>query len=116
MPQRPQRTVWLRRDPVGSKTLLPTRDEFRARFARRAYLAGVIAVAAFAAVVVLRSVDRMSGIWPLLQVLALVFGIGGLAAAGVALRGAGGRRDALIGLALSLLAFVGSLFLPQLVG
>jgi hypothetical protein len=111
----PQRTVWLRRDPVGSKTLLPTRDEFRARFARRAFLAGVVAVVALAGVVLLRALDRMSGLWPLLHVLALVFAIAGVAAAAVALRGAGGRRDALVGLGLSTLAFVGALFLPQLV-
>jgi hypothetical protein len=66
--------------------------------------------------VLLRALDRMSGLWPLLHILALVFAIAGVAAAAVALRGGGGgRRDALIGLGLSGLAFVGALFLPQLV-
>ncbi len=105
----PQRTVWLRPDPVGSKTLLPTRDEFRARFARRAVVAGVVSVIALAALVILRTLDRMNGLWPLLHVLALVFGIGGVAAAAVALRGPGARRDALVGLALALAGFVGAL-------
>ena len=111
----PQRNVWLRPDPVGSKTLLPSRDEFRTRFARRAFVAGVLAVIALAAVILLRAIDRMNGLWPLLHVLALVFGIAGVAAAGVALRGPGARRDALLGLALSLAAFAGAIFLPELV-
>ena len=111
----PQRSVWLRPDPVGSKTVLPSRDEFRARFARRAFVAGVVAVIALAGVIVLRALDRLNQLWPLLHVLALVFAIAGLAAAGVALRGRGGRREALIGVGLSVLAFVGALFLPQLV-
>jgi hypothetical protein len=111
----PQRTVWLRREPVGSKTLLPTRDEFRARFARRAYGAGVIAVGTLAAVTVLRALDLVHRFWPLLQVVSLVFAIAGVAAAAVALRGIGGRREALIGLGLSVVAFVGALFLPALV-
>ena len=114
-PQKPQGTVWLRPDPVGSKNLLPSRDEFRTRFARRAFVAGVVAVIALAAVIVLRAVDRLNGLWQPLHVLALVFGIAGVAAAGVALRGRGGRRDALIGLALSLAAFAGALFLPELI-
>ena len=111
----PQRTVWLRREPVGSKTLLPTRDEFRARFARRAYGAGMLAVGALALVTFLRAMDWLHRFWPLLHVLAFVFAVAGVAAAAVALRGVEGRRDALIGLGLSVLALVGALILPALV-
>ena len=111
----PQRTLWLRRDPVGSKTLLPSRDEFRERFARRSFAAGCIAVVALAASLLLHGLDRLSSLWPPLHVLAIVCAIAGVAAAGVALRSPAGRQRALIGLALSLAVFAGALFLPGLV-
>jgi hypothetical protein len=112
----PQRNVWLRPDPVGSQNLLPARDEFRARFARRAFSAGCLAVGALGALLVLRALDLWNGLWPPLHVLALVCAIAGVAAAAVALRGSRGRQQAVIGLALSVAAFAGALFLPELVG
>jgi hypothetical protein len=111
-----QRNVWLRPDPVGSRNLLPARDEFRARFARRSFAAGCIGVVALVALLFLRALGLWNEIWPPLHVLALVCAIAGVAAAGVALRCSGGRQRAVIGLALSVAAFAGALFLPELVG
>lgn len=111
-----QRTVWLRSDPVGSRTVLPSRDEFRARHARRSIRAGLIGVAALVAGLVIRLLGRNDPSWDILYVGALVFGVAGIAAAAVALRAHAARQTALLGLAASSAAFVGALLAPALVG
>ena len=111
-----QRTVWLRSDPVGSHTVLPTREEFRARHAQRSVRAGAAGLLALAVGLVLDALDLRYPTWAAFYVLALVFGVAGIAAAAVALRAHAERRAALIGLAASTAAFVGALLAPALIG
>jgi MFS family permease len=111
-----QRTVWLRSDPVGSRTVLPSREEFRARHAQRSIRAGLAGLAALVVGLVLAALGTDYPTWAVFYVLALVFGVAGIAAAAVALRAHAGRRPALLGLAVSVGAFLGSLVAPALIG
>ena len=111
-----QRTVWLRSDPVGSRTVLPTREEFRARHAQRSVRAGVLGLCALVIGLVLAALGMNYPSWAIFYVLALVFGVAGIAAAAVALRAHAERRPALLGLAVSVAAFLGSLVAPALIG
>jgi hypothetical protein len=110
-----QRTVWLRRDPVGTHTRLPSRDQFRARHARSALVSGGIAVGALALLVVLRVLPRWGGIWNPLLAVALCFGIAGVGAGAIALRTRRFRTQALAGVGVSLVALAGALFVDRLV-
>src|SRR3954468_19314678 len=111
-----QRTVWLRSDPVGSRTVLPTREEYRARHAQRSIRAGVIGLLALVAGLVVAAFGLSYPTWAVFYVLALVFGVAGIAAAAVALRTHAERRPALLGLTVSGAAFLGSLIAPALIG
>ena len=111
-----QRTVWLRSDPVGSHTVLPTREEFHARHAQRSVRAGAAGLLALAAGLVLAALGLTYPTWAVFYVLALVFGVAGIAAAAVALRTRAARQTVLLGLAVSGAAFLGSLLAPALVG
>jgi MFS family permease len=111
-----QRTVWLRSDPLGSHTVLPTREEFRARHARRSVRAGAAGLLALAVGLVLAALGLTYPTWAVFYVLALVFGVAGIAAAAVALRAHAERRAALLGLTVSGAAFLGSLIAPALIG
>lgn len=111
-----QRTVWLRSDPVGSHTVLPTREEFRARHAQRSVRAGAAGLLALAVGLVLAALGLTYPTWAVFYVLALVFGVAGIAAAAVALRAHTERRAALVGLTVSGAAFLGSLIAPALIG
>jgi len=110
-----QRTVWLRSDPVGSRRILPGRDELRERNARRSLRAGGIGLAALGLALALRAVGRDDPSWAVLYVAAIVFGIAGIAAATVALRARGPRGHALLGLFVSLCAFGGALLAPAII-
>src|SRR5512135_3385833 len=97
-----RRTAWLRRDPVGSRpTLLPSREQFRARAARRSVMAGGVAAAALAVALMLRVLGREDPLWSVLYIGAIVFGVAGIASASVALRGQAVRSRALVGLGVS---------------
>jgi MFS family permease len=111
-----QRNVWLRSDPVGTHTVLPSRAEFRARNAKRSVRAGGVGLAALAVGLLLAAFDLSYPTWAVFYVLALVFGVGGIAAAAVALRAHAERQTALIGLAASSAAFLGALVGPALIG
>jgi hypothetical protein len=111
-----QRNVWLRSDPVGSRTVLPTRAEFRARHAQRSVRAGLAGLAALAVALVLAALDMSYPTWAAFYELALVFGIAGIAGAAVALRAHAERQTALMGLAASAAAFLGALIGPALIG
>ncbi len=111
-----QRTIWLRRDPVGSRTVLPSRDEFRARNAQRSVRAGLVGLGALVVGLILAALDMTYPTWAVFYVLALVFGVAGIAAAAVALRAHAERQTALIGLAASGAAFLGALVGPALIG
>jgi hypothetical protein len=108
------RTVWLKRDPVGAHTELPPREEWRSRFAQRAVLLGGLSAAAFATLLVLRTLERAEGSWPWLGVAVFWFGVAGAGSAAVALRTRSLRSRGLTGLALSLCALVGLLFVDRL--
>ena len=108
-------TVWLRRDPVGAHTRLPTREEFRARRARTALVMGVIGLAALLLHVVLRAVPGWDGMWSPLLAVAFCFGIAGVGAAAVALRAPTLRSRGVAALAVSLAVLTGSVFVDQLV-
>ena len=110
-----QRTVWLRRDPVGTHTRLPSRDDFRARRARSALIAGGVGVGALTLLVVLRVLPRWDGIWHPLLAVAFCFGIAGVGAGAIALRARRLRTQALAGVGLSLAAVIGALFVDELV-
>jgi MFS family permease len=111
-----QRTVWLRSDPVGSRTVLPSRDEFRKRHAQRSIRAGLVGLAALVVGLVLAALDTTYPTWAVFYVLALVFGVAGIAAGAVALRTHAERHAALMGLAASSAAFLGALIGPALIG
>lgn len=111
-----QRNVWVRSDPVGSHTVLPTRAEFRARNAQRSVRAGTAGLLALAVGLLLAALGLNYPTWAIFYVLALVFGVAGIAAAAVALRADAGRRAALLGLIVSGAAFLGSLIAPALIG
>jgi len=111
-----QRTIWLRSDPVGSRTVLPTREEFRARHAQRSVRAGAAGLGALVVGLVLAALGLTYPTWAIFYVLALVFGVAGIAAAAVALRAHAERRQALLGLTVSGAAFLGSLIAPALIG
>jgi MFS family permease len=111
-----QRNVWLRSDPVGTHTVLPTRAEFRARNAQRSVRAGAIGLLALAVGLLLAALGLTYPTWAVFYVLALVFGVAGIAAAAVALRAHAERRAALLGLTVSGAAFLGSLIAPALIG
>jgi hypothetical protein len=110
-----QRTVWLRRDPVGTHNLLPSRDEFRARNARRALVAGGLGVGALALLVVLRALPGLEGAWNPLHAAALCLGIAGVGAGAIALRTRRLRMQALAGVGVSLVAVTGAVFVDRLV-
>jgi Zn-dependent protease len=110
-----RRTVWLRRDPVGAHTRLPSRDDFRARRARSGFVSAAIAIAALAILVVLRALPRLDGAWNSLLAIAFLFGIAGVGAAAIAMRSRRLRGQALAGLVISLAALVGALFIDSLV-
>jgi predicted permease len=111
----PQRTVWLRKDPVGSRPLLASRDALQARNARRSVRAGGIGLTALVVALVLRVVGRDDPSWSILYVAAIVFGAAGITAAVVALRARGPRGQAYAGLAVSLAAFLGALIAPAFI-
>ena len=113
--QMAQRTVWLRRDPVGSQSRLPSRDEFRGRHARRALTLGPLAIGALALLVLLRALPRLEGAWKPLLGIVFWFGIAGVGAAAVALRTPRLRPRALAGLGLSSAALIGAVFVDRLV-
>jgi peptidoglycan/LPS O-acetylase OafA/YrhL len=109
-----QRTVWLRRDPVGSRTRLPPRAEFRRYQARRGFVLGAASLVALAVLVVLELLDRAPGMWRPLAALAFFLGIGGIAAAAVPLRTRELRRRALAAIGLSTTAAILALVVPTL--
>ena len=109
-----RRSVWLRRDPVGSRTSLPSREEFRGRLARRSLAVGVFALAALAVLVMLRSQERWEGAWSPLFAVVFWLGVTGAGAAAVALRTRRLRGRAVAGLGVSLLALTGALFVDGL--
>ncbi len=108
------RTVWLKRDPVGAHTRLPARDDFRRRFAQRALLLGGLALVALVVLLVLRTVERAEGSWTWLGVGVFWLGVAGAGSAAVGLRTRSLRAQALAGLALSMCALVGELFVDRL--
>jgi hypothetical protein len=110
-----RQTVWLRRDPVGSQTRLPTQEAFRARHARSSLVAGAVAAFALTVLIVLRALPRWDGLWNALLAVAFCFGIAGIGAAGIALRARRLRPLAFAGLGVSLGSFVGALFVDRLV-
>ncbi|MFN2471062.1 MAG: hypothetical protein ABR583_08755 [Gaiellaceae bacterium] len=110
-----QRTVWLRRDPVGPHTRLPSRDDFRARHARRALVAGGVGVGALALLVALRVLPRWDAAWRPLLAVAFCFGIAGVGAGAIALRTRRLRLQALTGIGVSLAALAGALFVDRLI-
>jgi cation transport ATPase len=112
----PRQTVWLRSEPMGSRTLLPSRDEYRARNAKRSLRAGIAGLIALAAGLALSALDARYPTWAACFVLALVLGAAGIASAAVALRARSARHSALMGLAASGAAFLGSLIGPALIG
>ena len=109
-----QRSVWLRRDPVGSRTRLPSRDEFRGRFAQRALVLGPLALSALAVLVGLRSQDRWPGAWPWLLAAVFWLGAAGIGAAAIASRTPRFRVRALAGAGSSLIALTGALYADAL--
>jgi hypothetical protein len=111
----PRSTVWLRRDPVGAHTRLPSRDDFRARHARSSLASAVVSTAALVLLVILRVLPGWERAWNPLLAIAFCFGIAGIGAAAIALRARPLRRHALAGLGVSLVAVGGALFIDSLV-
>jgi hypothetical protein len=110
-----QKTVWLRRDPLGSRTELPPRAEFRRSQARRGFFLGFASLVALGVLVVLEILDAAHGLWRALLALAFFLGIGGVAASAIPLRARELRGRALAGLGLSAGAAVLALIVPNLV-
>jgi hypothetical protein len=110
-----QRTVWLRRDPVGSRTELPPRAEFRRHHARRGFFLGGASLVALGVLVVLEILDAGHGLWRVLLALAFFLAIGGIAASAIPLRARELRGQALAALGLSAGAAVLALIVPNLV-
>jgi hypothetical protein len=108
-------TVWIRRDPVGAHTRLPSRDQFRARHARSALVSGAIAVGALTVLVVLRALPRWEGLWNPLLAIAFCFGIAGVAAGAIAIRARSLRMQAMAAVVVSFIAVVGAVFVDELV-
>jgi hypothetical protein len=108
-------TVWLRRDPLGSHTKLPTRDDFRSRHARHSITCAAIGGTALVLLVGLRVSSRWEGSWNPLLALAFFFAMTGVGAGAIALRTRRLRIQALAGLGVSLATLVGALFVESLV-
>jgi hypothetical protein len=109
-----QRTVWLRRDPVGSHTQLPARAEFRRYHARRAFFLGTCSLVSLAILVVLEGLDAVDGAWRPLVALSFFLGIAGIGAAAISLRMRELRTRALAALGLSAAASVLALLVPTI--
>jgi hypothetical protein len=107
-----QKTVWLRRDPVGSRTELPPRAEFRRYQARRGFFLGGASLVALGVLVVLEVLDAGHGLWRALLALAFFLAIGGIGASAIPLRAHELRGRALAGLGLSAAAALLALIVP----
>jgi hypothetical protein len=109
-----QRTVWLRRDPVGSRTQLPEQTAFRRYQVHRAFFLAVSSLVALATLVVLEVLDAAPGMWRPLLALAFFLGIGGITAAAISLRTRSLRPLALAAIGLSTAAAILALIVPTL--
>jgi hypothetical protein len=107
-------TVWLRREPVGSRTQLPEQTTFRKYQARRAFFLAGSSLVALAALVVLELFDAAEGAWRGLVALAFFLAIGGIAAAAVSLRTRSLRPLAFAAIGLSTAAAALALTVPTL--
>jgi hypothetical protein len=109
-----QKTVWLRSDPVGSRTELPPRAEFRRYQARRGFFLGGASLVALGVLVVLEVLDAGHGLWRALLALAFFLAIGGMAASAIPLRTPALRVYAVAAIGLSTTAAILALVVPAL--